>query len=109
MWLPFIGLFIGVILGIVINVPVADFLLPFVAVGLLVCIDTLVGGLRAHLEKAFDEQTFFIGFVFNLLLALTLAFLGAQLGVDLYLAAVIPLGIRLFKNVASIRKKVLKK
>jgi len=47
------------------------------------------------------------GFFFNTLLAAGLAFLGERIGVDLYLAAVIVFGTRLFNNLATIRRILL--
>ena len=42
-------------------------------------------------------------------LAASLAFLGVHLGVDLYLAAVFAFGVRLFQNIAVIRRIILTK
>ncbi|MFY9141030.1 MAG: small basic family protein, partial [Thermacetogeniaceae bacterium] len=47
------------------------------------------------------------GFFSNTLMAALLAYLGDQLGVDLYLAAVIAFGVRLFQNLAIIRRELL--
>ncbi|NTW05851.1 MAG: small basic family protein, partial [Peptococcaceae bacterium] len=38
-----------------------------------------------------------------------LAFIGERLGIDLYLAAVVAFGVRLFQNLAIIRRNLLKK
>ena len=46
---------------------------------------------------------------FNIILAASLAFLGVHLGVDLYLAAVFAFGVRLFQNIAVIRRILLSK
>jgi len=40
-------------------------------------------------------------------LAASLAFLGVHLGVDLYLAAIFAFGVRLFQNIAVIRRLIL--
>lgn len=45
----------------------------------------------------------------NILLAASLAFLGVHLGVDLYLAAIFAFGVRLFQNIAVIRRILLTK
>ena len=72
-------------------------------------LDTLVGGIRAYLQNIYDEKVFVSGFFFNIILAASLAFLGVQLGVDLYLAAVFAFGVRLFQNIAVIRRILLTK
>jgi hypothetical protein len=48
-------------------------------------------------------------FFSNALLAAGLAFVGERLGIDLYLAAVVAFGVRLFQNLAIIRRHLLKK
>ncbi|AEJ43153.1 protein of unknown function DUF1290 [Alicyclobacillus acidocaldarius subsp. acidocaldarius Tc-4-1] len=40
------------------------------------------------------------------MVAALLAYIGNQLGVDLYLAAVVAFGVRLFQNIAVIRRHV---
>jgi small basic protein len=44
------------------------------------------------------------GFVVNTILAAALAYLGDQIGVDLFLAAVVVLGGRVFLNLSLIRR-----
>ena len=55
-----------------------------------------IWGIRAYMEDGFDSTIFATGFVVNALLAAGLAYLGDSLGVDLYLAAVLVFGVRLF-------------
>jgi small basic protein len=57
----------------------------------------------------YDETVFLTGFFFNIFLAACLAFLGVHLGVDLYLAAIFAFGVRLFQNIAVIRRLILTK
>ena len=61
----------------------------FVAIAILAGFDALVGGVRAHLEKRFEEGVFVSGFFANMLVAILLAYFGDKLGVDLYLAVVV--------------------
>ena len=75
----------------------------------LAALDTLLGGIRAHLQNLYDNRVFVSGFFFNILLAASLAFLGVHLGVDLYLAAIFAFGVRLFQNIAVIRRILLNK
>lgn len=56
------------------------------------------------MENVFDTTVFVSGFVTNALLAAGLAYLGDRLGVELYLAAVVAFGVRLFQNLAIIRR-----
>lgn len=109
MWLPVLGLFVGIILGLLTNIRVPAEYSNYLSIAVLAALDTLFGGLRAHLQNIYDEKVFVSGFFFNILLAAGLAFLGVHLGVDLYLAAVFAFGVRLFQNIAVIRRILLTK
>ena len=91
-----------------------DFNIPseysnYLSIAILAALDTLFGGIRAHLQNVYDELVFVSGFFFNIILATSLSFLGVHLGVDLYLAAVFAFGVRLFQNIAVIRRIILTK
>ena len=75
----------------------------YVAIAILAGFDALFGAVRARLERAFDESIFLSGFFVNMALAILLAYLGDKLRVDLYLAVVVALGIRIFTNLGRIR------
>ncbi|MBX5435581.1 MAG: small basic family protein [Alicyclobacillaceae bacterium] len=104
MWLPVLGLLVGVAVGFVSNVQIPLAYSSYLSIAILAALDTVFGGIRASLEKAFDDAVFLSGFFFNTLVAALLAYIGVQLGVDLYLAAVVAFGVRLFQNIAVIRR-----
>lgn len=104
MWLPIIGLIIGILLGFITEFRIPDEYLNYLSIAVLAALDTLFGGIRAHLQGSFDSNVFLTGFFFNIILAAGLAFLGVHLGVDLYLAAIFAFGVRLFNNIAVIRR-----
>lgn len=103
-WLPILGLIVGVAIGYVTNVNVPVLFSSYLSIAILAALDTVFGGVRASLEKTFDSAVFLSGFFFNTLVAALLAYIGNQLGVDLYLAAVVAFGVRLFQNIAVIRR-----
>lgn len=109
MWLPILGLIIGIVLGLLTDIQVSQEYADYLSIAILAGLDTLFGGIRAHLQNVYDEKIFVSGFFFNTILAASLAFLGVQLGVDLYLAAVFAFGVRLFQNIAVIRRILLTK
>jgi len=109
MWLPFMGLVIGVIIGLLTDIRIPPEYSNYLSIAILAALDTLFGGIRAQLQNIYDEKVFVSGFFFNILLAASLAFLGVHLGVDLYLAAVFAFGVRLFQNIAVIRRILLTK
>jgi len=109
MWLPIFGLIIGIALGLLTDIKVPEEYANYLSIAVLAALDTLFGGIRAHLQNIFDEKVFVSGFFFNIALAASLAFLGVHLGVDLYLAAIFAFGVRLFQNISVIRRIVLTK
>jgi len=106
-WIPVIGLIVGflIIYATKFSVP-ADYA-SYLSLATLAGLDTIFGGIRAAMEGKFDENIFVSGFVMNTMLAAGLAYLGDQLGVDLFLAAVIALGGRIFLNLSLIRRYYL--
>lgn len=109
MWLPIMGLIIGVIIGLLTDIKIPEEYSNYLSIAILAALDTLFGGIRAQLQNIYDEKVFVSGFFFNIILAASLAFLGVHLGVDLYLAAVFAFGVRLFQNIAVIRRILLTK
>lgn len=81
----------------------------YLAVSLLAGIDTALGGLRASLEHQFDTAIFVSGFIGNAILAAGMVYVGDVLGIELYLAAVVALGIRVFNNLGAIRRHYIGK
>ncbi len=105
-WLPVLGLIIGVGIGLISNVTIPVGYSSYLSIAILAALDTVFGGIRASLEKSFDGAVFLTGFFSNALIAALLAYIGVQLGVDLYLAAVVAFGVRLFQNIAVIRRLI---
>lgn len=108
-WLPVLGLIAGIIIGLQFPLKLPAIYAKYMSVALLASLDSVFGGLRAGLEEKFDSAIFVTGFFANTLLAGFLAYIGDQLGVELYLAAVFAFGVRLFQNLAIIRRYLLKK
>jgi small basic protein len=76
-------------------------------VAVLAALDSVFGGLRSVIEDKFDGNVLLTGFFTNAMLAALLAYMGDRLGVDLYMAAVFAFGVRLFQNLAIIRREML--
>lgn len=107
MWLPLVGLILGVTLGLLSDIQIPAVYGNYLSIAVLAALDALFGGVRAHLQQVYDDKIFVSGFFFNIALAAGLAFLGVHLGVDLYLAAIFAFGVRLFQNIAIIRRILL--
>lgn len=109
MWVPFLGLLMGLLIGAALDIPLPGVLAKYLSIAVLAALDSAFGGIKSIFEERFDATILLTGFFANTLLAALLAYLGDQLGVDLYLAAVIAFGVRLFQNLAIIRRELLDK
>lgn len=109
MWLPILGLILGLAIGWFSPFTVPVEYSKYLSVAILAALDSVLGGLRAAQEDHFDSTVFLTGFFTNILLAGLLAYIGDRIGVDLYLAAVVAFGVRLFNNLAIIRRHLLRK
>jgi small basic protein len=107
MWLPLVGLGLGILLGLLLNVSVSPELARYTAVAILAGLDSILGAVRAELDGHYDNRIFLSGFVANTAVAVVLTFVGDRLGIDLYLVALIAFGLRIFQNVALIRRHFL--
>lgn len=107
MWLPLLGLILGVAFGLLSDIQIPQVYSNYLSIAILAALDSLFGGVRASLQQVYDDKIFITGFFFNIVLAIGLAFLGVHLGLDLYLAAIFAFGVRLFQNIAIIRRILL--
>ncbi len=106
--LPLFGLVLGIILGLVLNIPIPPAYVRYLGIAILAALDSSFGGLRASLEKTFEDRLFITGFFSNTLMAAFIVYVGDQLGIgELYLAAVVAFGVRLFRNLGIIRRYIL--
>jgi small basic protein len=108
-YLPVLGLVVGVAIGLVSNFSIPLEYSSYLSIAILASLDTVFGGIRASLEKGFDGFVFVTGFFTNVIVAVLLTYIGNQLNVDLYLAAVVAFGVRLFQNIAIIRRIMFNK
>ena len=107
MWLPIIGLLVGIIIGSLFYITIPAQYSRYTAMAILAASDSILGAARAHLEGQYDNKVFNSGFCVNALLAGFLTLVGDRLGVELYYAAIVAFGVRLFNNLAIIRRHFL--
>ncbi len=104
------ALALGVALGLLVEVAIPAAYLTYLGVAILAALDSCLGGVRASLEETFDDRIFVVGFVVNTLMAAFIVFVGDRIGVhELYLAAVVAFGVRVFSNLGAIRHLSFKK
>jgi small basic protein len=104
-----LGLLAGVLVGILLRPDVPVELQPYLPIAVVAALDAVFGGLRAYLEDLFDDKVFVVSFLSNVVIAAAIVYLGDQLGVggQLSTGVIVVLGIRIFSNVAAIRRHVL--
>ena len=105
-----LGLLLGIVLGLLLDPTVPPWLQPYLPIAVVAALDAVFGGLRALLDGLFDERVFVVSFLSNVVVAGLIVFLGDQLGVgnQLSTGVVVVLGIRIFSNVAAIRRHVFR-
>jgi small basic protein len=105
-----VGLVIGIVVGLVLQPTVPVGLQPYLPIAVVAALDAVFGGLRALLDGIFDDKVFVVSFVTNVVVAALIVFLGDQLGVGSQLSTgvVVVLGIRIFSNVAAIRRHLFR-
>ena len=108
---PMIGiaaLVVGIVLGLVVHPNVPEVIQPYLPIAVVAALDAVFGGLRAYLERIFDPKVFVVSFVFNVLVAALIVYVGDQLGVGTQLstAIIVVLGIRIFGNAAALRRRL---
>ncbi|CCH70492.1 MAG TPA: small basic family protein [Phycicoccus elongatus] len=104
--IPALGLLLGVIIGLALQPTVPLWLQPYLPIAVIAALDAVFGGVRAVLDGIFNDKVFVVSFLSNVLVAALIVFLGDKLGVGSQLSTgvVVVLGVRIFSNVASIRR-----
>ncbi len=105
-----LGLLVGVVAGLVLDPTIPAELQPYLPIAVVAALDAMFGGLRAVLDGLFDDRVFLVSFLSNVVVAALIVFLGDQLGVGSQLSTgvVVVLGIRIFSNVAAIRRHLFR-
>lgn len=103
-----LGLIVGIVLGLLFKPNVPLWLDPYLPIAVVAAMDAVFGALRAFLDGVFSDKVFAISFVSNVIIASLIVYIGDKLGVGAQLttAVIVVLGIRIFANVASIRRHV---
>lgn len=108
--IPAIGLLLGLILGLVLQPTVPLWMQPYLPIAIIAALDAVFGAARAALDGIFNDKVFVVSFLSNVVVAALVVFLGDQLGVGAQLSTgvVVVFAVRIFTNVASIRRHLFK-
>jgi len=101
-----LGLLVGIVVGLLLQPDVPLGLEPYLPIAVVAALDAVFGALRAFLDGIFDDKVFVVSFVSNVLIAALIVYIGDRLGVggQLSTGVIVVLGIRIFSNVAAIRR-----
>lgn len=105
---PIIGIALGVAIGLYLPMSIPIAYDKILSVAVLAGFDSVFGGVRSAMEKTYNNAIFVSGFFCNALLAAGLTYLGERIGIDLYFVALLAFGLRVFQNLAIIRRHFLK-
>jgi small basic protein len=108
--IPAIGLLVGIVLGLLLQPTVPVWLQPYLPIAVVAALDAVFGAFRSVLDGLFNDRIFVISFLSNVFVAAVIVFLGDQLGVGSQMSTgvVVVLTMRIFANVAAIRRHLLK-
>ena len=108
--IPAIGLLVGIVLGLLLQPTVPVWLQPYLPIAVVAALDAVFGAFRSVLDGLFNDRIFVISFLSNVLVAAVIVFLGDELGVGSQMSTgvVVVLTMRIFANVAAIRRHLLK-
>lgn len=104
-----LGLAVGIALGLIFDPTVPVWMQPYLPIAVVAALDALFGALRALLDGIFSDKVFVVSFIANVLVAVLVVFIGDRLGVggQLTTGIIVVLSIRIFSNVAAIRRHLL--
>lgn len=102
--IPLLAIIIGLLIGLFMNVNLPNVVYPYLALLILCTLDSLIGGAKSRYARRYSAGLFITGWLGNCLTAVLLNALGDALGVNLALPVQILLGMRIFRNVAGLRR-----
>jgi small basic protein len=98
---------LGIVFGLNSPVQIPPGYSRYTAVAILAALDSVLGAVKAWLNGNFENKVFISGLLVNSIVAGGLTYLGDKLGVELYFAAIVAFGVRIFDNLAVIRRHLL--
>lgn len=104
---PLLAIIVGFAVGLQVAAPIPQMYVSYLGLAVIGGIDTVLGGYRSSLEGKFNSAIFVTGFLGNILMGSALAWLGEQMGINLFLVVAFVYGARVFNNLSIIRRILL--
>ncbi len=102
--IPLLAIIIGLLIGLFLNVNLPNVVYPYLALLILCTLDSLIGGFKSRYAREYSAGLFITGWLGNCIAAVLMNALGDALGVNLALPVQILLGMRIFRNIARLRR-----
>ncbi len=103
-----LALVVGALIGLLVQPAVPAALAPYLPMAIVAAMDALLGAARARLEGSFSERTFVLSLATNAAFAAALVWTGDRLGIgEFSTAVVVVFSLRIFQNLAAIRRRIL--
>lgn len=107
--IPLLAIIVGLLIGLFVTVSLPSVAYTYLALVILCTFDSLIGGVKARYARRYSNRIFLSGWIGNVAVAVLMNAAGDALGIDLALPVMILLGMRIFNNVAGLRRLWLRR
>lgn len=109
MYLILVATALGLVIGGFLQFDIPPEYARYTAVALVGILDSLLGAIRASVEKKYSLSVLLSGLAFNMVVAILITFIGDKLNLDLYMAILVAFTIRIFANIGAIKTTTFEK
>ena len=109
MFLAILALILGFLVGQALTFTLPASMAPYLSVAILATLDSTLGGIKGVMLNKYDGAILLSGFFINGAASAFMVLTGDWIGVDLYYVAIFVFGIRIFQNLAIIRRELIVK
>ena len=109
MFLALLALILGFLVGQALTFTLPASMAPYLSVAILATLDSTLGGIKGVMLNKYDGAILLSGFFINGAASAFMVLTGDWIGVDLYYVAIFVFGIRIFQNLAIIRRELIVK
>jgi len=107
MFLAILALILGFLVGQALTFTLPASMAPYLSVAILATLDSTLGGIKGVMLNKYDGAILLSGFFINGAASAFMVLTGDWIGVDLYYVAIFVFGIRIFQNLAIIRRELI--
>ncbi|MBU7006880.1 small basic family protein [Phosphitispora fastidiosa] len=109
MVLAVLALLLGFLAGQALTLALPASFATYLSVAILATLDSTLGGIKGVMLEKYDGAILMSGFFINGSISAFMVLMGDWIGVDLYYVAIFVFGIRIFQNLAIIRRELIDK